>query len=261
MSGAVTLSSVAALRSGSGLVTAVVPASIQAIVASYEPSIMTSGLECGADGHLTANAGEPLPALARGWDAAGIGPGLGRDMGGQCLVAMMLSDYKGPLVLDADALYHYTDLFATGLKCQCSHLIFTPHPGEFSRMTGLSIPQIEEHREAIAAEYARQHEAIVVLKGHRTIVTDGTSLYVNAVGNSGMATGGSGDVLTGIITSLLGQGLNPLDAAALGVFVHGYTGDLAAAELSQRGMIASDLLKFLPRAWLTLERAKLGYSP
>ncbi len=112
---------------------------------------------------------------------------------------------------------------------------------------GAEYSQIEEHREAIAAEYARQHEAIVVLKGHRTIVTDGTSLYVNSVGNSGMATGGSGDVLTGIITSLLGQGLNPLDAAALGVFVHGFTGDLAAAELSQRGMIASDLLKFLPR--------------
>ncbi len=249
MSGAVTLSSVAALRSGSGLVTAVVPASIQGIVAAYEPSVMTLGLTCDDKGQLSSPFEAQLTSFLSVWDTIGIGPGLGRSQSAAELVGWLLGSFRGQVVLDADALFHYSLMDQTSRSRAAHSVVMTPHPGEFARLVGQSVSVIESDRVKWAAGYASEHQAVVVLKGHRTIVTDGVAAYINTSGNSGMATGGSGDVLTGMITSLLGQGMSPMDAAVLGVFVHGTAGDIAAGDLTERGMIASDLLKYLPAAW------------
>ncbi len=252
MSGSISLSSVAALRSGSGLVTAIVPKSIQPIVAGYEPSLMTIGMDDDPlEGLLPVSLGR-LTQLADGKDAIGCGPGLGRSPAAVQLTRDLLQNAACPLVLDADALNVVAEhgLISEKGHCQC---VITPHPGEFLRLTGLSIAAIESQREEHAMAYARQSGVIVVLKGPGTVVTDGHRCFVNNTGNSGMATGGSGDVLTGIITSLLGQRMPAFEAAAIAVHVHGLAGDIAADRLSERGMIASDILRFLPDAWKKLE--------
>ena len=131
--------------------------------------------------------------------------------------------------------------------------ILTPHPGEFSRLTGLAIPDIQANRIDTAVEFAARHRVILLLKGSGTVITDGSRVAINATGNSGMATGGCGDVLTGVIAALLAQGLEPFHAARLGAHLHGLAGDLAAIDLSQPGLIASDLPRYLGRAWLKCE--------
>jgi ADP-dependent NAD(P)H-hydrate dehydratase len=258
MSGSISLAAVAALRSGSGLVTAAVPRSIQAIVAAFEASCMTIGLACDSDGCLHEQGLPQLMDAVTGRDAVGIGPGLGTSKVAELLVHRLLSQSDVPLVLDADAL---NVIAAAGLlekSDRVAQCVLTPHPGEFARLTDLTPEQIDEDRQAVAMEFAKRLNVVLVLKGQHTLVTDGIRLYCNTTGNSGMATGGSGDVLTGMITSLLGQGMTGLEAAALAVHVHGLAGDLAAAELSQRSMIASDLLRYLPPAWLQLERGTSG---
>jgi NAD(P)H-hydrate epimerase len=152
-----------------------------------------------------------------------------------------------PMVVDADALFALAQHTAA-LAHPPAPRILTPHPGEFARLLGGR--KIEPHeREAQAQSFAKRTGTIVVLKGHQTVVTDGRNSYVNMTGNPGMATGGTGDVLTGIITALVCQDLAPFDAARLGVYVHGLAGDLAAVELGQVAMVSSDLIKYLPRAW------------
>jgi NAD(P)H-hydrate epimerase len=130
--------------------------------------------------------------------------------------------------------------------------IVTPHPGEFARLTGLSVAEIQQRRQEAAQEFARKHHVVVLLKGHQTVITDGNLAPRNVTGNSGMATGGTGDVLTGLITSLMAQRKTGYDAARLGAYLHGRAGDLAAELLSEPGLIASDLPKFLGRAWREL---------
>jgi len=130
--------------------------------------------------------------------------------------------------------------------------ILTPHLGEFARLTGLDVSQLPQDRQRHAVEFARLHRVVLLLKGHETLITDGKRLAVNTTGNSGLATGGSGDVLTGLIVALVAQGMTAFDAAQLGAHLHGLAGDLAAEELSMPGMIASDLLHFLGRAWCEL---------
>ena len=252
MSGAVCLASVAALRSGSGLVTAVVPRAIQSIVAAFEPCIMTVGLIDNPEFGLLALSSADAAILTNGRDAVGIGPGLGENEAAATLVRDVLKCAACPLVLDADALNVAARHCLLTTDRNASSCVITPHPGEFARLTGRSIEDVEQHREEAAVEFAVTHRVIVVLKGPGTIVTDGTHLYRNTTGNSGMGTGGSGDVLTGILTSLLGQGLPALNAAAIAVHVHGLAGDIAAERFTQRGMIASDLLNCLPEAWRQL---------
>jgi len=258
MSGSVCLAGKAALRAGSGLVTVAVPSAIQPIVSSFEPSYMTSGMPCSPDGELASTAAEGLAQLLKGTDAVAAGPGMRQSPGSLSLIRKLLRETAGPLVLDADALnlmaaeglLHDVDCCAASQKQQ---RVLTPHPGEFSRLSGLTLQEISQNPAKTAAEFAAKHQLVVVLKGHRTVVTDGGRVFRNSTGNSGMATGGSGDVLTGIIASLLGQKMSAFDAACLGVWVHGRSGDLAAAALSKRGMIASDLLSYLPAAWISLE--------
>ena len=247
MAGAIGLASLSCLRSGAGLVTAATASVVQPIVASYEPSLMTLPLTCDNAGHVALKA---LPALASFLEAStavALGPGLGRSDELVEFVGRLYVDVKQPMVVDADALNALAK--QPGILSQAGGpRVLTPHPGEFGRLLGReTIPLLE--RESLAREFAGQHGVVVVLKGHRTVITDGTRLALNTTGNPGMATGGTGDVLTGIVTALLCQKLPPYDAARLGCHVHGLAADLAASELGQVSLIASDLIKYLPTAW------------
>jgi ADP-dependent NAD(P)H-hydrate dehydratase len=253
MSGAVCLSSVSALRSGSGLVTAAIPRSIQTIVASHEASVMTIGLSTDSDGLLASQSTAFIEQFLAGKDAIAIGPGLGQSAAAADLVARVLEICRVPLIMDADALNAAAAHGLLAKRNTVTPCVITPHPGEFSRLTGKPASDDEEIRISTAVEFATTHGLTVVLKGPRTVVTNGERLFMNTTGNSGMAKGGSGDVLTGIVASLLGQKMNAFEAAALAVHAHGRAGDLAASELGQRGMIASDLLKSLPKAWQMME--------
>jgi len=251
MSGAASLAGTAALRSGAGLVTVAVPQSIQSIVASFEPSFTTVGLPCRNDGQLSGETIDVVSQLLTGRDAVGVGPGLGQSEVVGSVIRALIERADVPLILDADAL----NAVASGSLSlrRAAPTVMTPHPGEFARLTGRSAGEVETQRESLAVEYARRQGVVVVLKGAGTVVTDGTQTYVNTTGNSGMATGGTGDVLTGVITALSGQGMTSYDASVAAVFVHGRAGDLAAGETSERGLIASDLLKWLPHAWAAPE--------
>lgn len=247
MSGAAILSGVGALRSGAGLVFLAVPDAILSIVAGAEPSYLTIGLPSDASGHIGDGASVLRQAI-HGKSAVAIGPGLGQSATLQSIVSDLYTTCELPLVVDADGL----NLLAETGREMSHHAgarILTPHPGEFGRLIGRTASEVQEHRQTLAIEFARRHQVVLVLKGHGTVITDGDRTAVNQTGNSGMSTGGTGDVLTGLIVGLLAQGMPPFDAARLGVHLHGLAGDLAAAELTQPGLIASDLPRFLGAAW------------
>jgi NAD(P)H-hydrate epimerase len=248
MSGAISMAGLATLRSGAGLVTLAVPQSAQNVVASFSPCYMTLGL-ADYDGQIILAGCESMLTFAESATAVALGPGLGRGNTLTHVVARTYCHVKQPMVVDADALFALAQRPEV-LKASNGPRVLTPHPGEFARLTGV-VPEGPD-RVTAAAEFARREpdgNTIIVLKGHGTVVTDGRSYSVNQTGNPGMATGGSGDVLTGIITALLCQGLSPFDAARLGVYVHGLAGDLAALELGQVSLIASDIIDYLPRAF------------
>jgi NAD(P)H-hydrate epimerase len=247
MAGAIAMAGMAALRSGAGLVKLATPSMCQPTVASFEPSLMTASLPCDGEGRITNWAVPLLAQIAEEATAVAVGPGLGRSEELLEVVAWLYQSIAQPMVVDADALYALSQQPKI-LENAGGPRVLTPHPGEFARLIGRErIPS--EERESLARDFARKTGAVVVLKGHRSVITDGQQLALNATGNPGMATGGTGDVLSGIITALLCQKLTPYDAARLGVHVHGLAGDLAAAELGQVGMIASDLIEYLPTAW------------
>lgn len=256
MSGAACLSGLAALRGGAGLVTVACPVSIQPIVAGFEPGYLTIGLPEDTDGRLDLSVLDQLPGRIKGQDAIAAGPGLGNTPDVRAVVQRLYNDATVPLVVDADGLNVLSPAFQEGriARPPAAPRVLTPHPGEFSRLTGMSISEIEEKRQEAALQFAEQNQVILVLKGPGTIVTDGERLFINETGNSGMATGGSGDILTGILTALLATGGNPLDMTRLAVHLHGLAGDLATEELSQQGMIASDLPRYLCEAWKRVSR-------
>jgi NAD(P)H-hydrate epimerase len=252
MSGAIALAGMAALRSGAGLVTLAVPDACLETVASFEPSYMTVPLVCDEAGRLRREAETEIGRLASVSDCVACGPGLGRSPTLNELVLRLYETLPQPLVLDADGL---NALAAAGDHCPTATAprILTPHPGEFRRLAGQ--PDARWPREELcqrAVDLAGQRNWVLVVKGHRTLVTDGTRVTYNTTGNPGLATGGSGDVLTGVITALLGQGLAAFEAAQLGVYVHGQAGDLAAAQLGETSLIARDLIRFLPPAFRSL---------
>jgi ADP-dependent NAD(P)H-hydrate dehydratase len=251
MAGAITLAGKATLRSGAGLVTLAVPTCVLDVVAGFEPSYMTHSLADNGE-HLDPSATTEIIALAKTATAVAVGPGLGRSAALTDLVQHMYHQIDRPMVVDADALFSLAAR-PQALALPGGERILTPHPGEFARFTGHRV-EMERRAEAAAGLAKRDaaKQTIVVLKGHGTIVSDGAQVSINQTGNPGMATGGSGDVLTGVITGLLCQGLAPFDAARLGVHVHGLAGDLAAEELGQVSLIASDLIEYLPKAFLRL---------
>ena len=260
MSGAAALAGLGALRGGTGLVYLAVPASIAPIVASIEPSYLTIPLPESDSGQLSA---ESLPAISkrvRGMNAVAIGPGWGRSDDLREVAASLFADTQCPLVADADALNLLAG-DATALSRHAGPRIITPHPGEFARLIGANVKTVQSDRKTLAEGFAAKHELIVLLKGRESIITDGRTTYINPTGNSGMATGGTGDVLTGIITALVTQDLPPLEAARTGAYLHGLAGDLAASHFSEPALIASDLPRYLGRAWkVVLDRQNAGES-
>jgi len=250
MSGAIALAGMAALRSGAGLVRLAVPEGCRDLVASFEPSYMTFSLPADREGRMIAAAKDRISEFADTADGVACGPGLGRSSQLGDLMAWMYQVLPHAMVLDADALFALAD-GPERLDEPGGPRILTPHAGEFLRFLEVRKPSRED-LERLAIRKAADWGVVIVLKGHQTLVTDGSRVYHNNTGNPGMATGGSGDVLTGIITALLCQDLSSLDAARLGAHVHGLAGDLAAEAMGQVGMIASDLVRFLPAAFQRL---------
>lgn len=239
--GAAYLAAMGALRSGAGLVYLGVTESIYAIeaVKLNEPIVFPLPDE---GGMLAVSAVEQIRELLPKMDAVLIGPGLGQGKGTLAALKTVLREFGGPVVLDADGI----NLLARHkylLRGRTAPTVLTPHEGEFARLAG----QITPDRQTAAEMLAREMGCIVVLKGHGTIITDGVVCYQNTTGNPGMAVGGSGDVLAGMITSLLGQHIAPMDAAAAGVWLHGAAGDRCAEKLGQYAMLPTDLLEELPR--------------
>lgn len=245
MAGAAFFAAKAALRSGAGLVTAVLPDSIYPIVATMLPEAVFVPLSA-ENGTLSATARSVLREKGQRAQAIVAGCGLGINENTETLILDLITARTAPLVLDADGitiLAQHIDI----LKTEHAPLILTPHPGEMARLCGKGIAEIQAAREETALQFAVEHGVTVVLKGHQTVVaTPQGNVWINTTGNPGMATGGSGDVLAGIISGLLAQGFSAEDAALCGVYLHGLAGDRAAERLSQAGLLPSDLLEELP---------------
>lgn len=239
--GAAALSALGALRVGAGLVYLGVPDSIYEIEAIKltEPIVFPLPEQ---DGSLSEGAVDKINELIPNMDAILVGPGLGRSSGVEAVVKHVVNKARCPLILDADGINHMA-VHKDILRGRTGITIITPHEGEFVRFTGTCI----KDRKNAAMSLARDLGIIVVLKGHQTLVTDGTVCYQNSSGNPGMAVGGSGDVLAGMIAGLIGQGLDPVVGAACGVWLHGAAGDICADQMGQYGMLPSDMLSVLPR--------------
>ena len=254
MIGAPALAANAALRGGAGLATVAVPAVIQLTVAGLCPCATSIPLACDEAGGLTRAAIRQFRDAAGAADVIALGPGLAVSGMNLQLVQSALEQEK-PLVLDAGGLMNLVKIEGWPALRRCP-LILTPHPGEFSHLTGEPSRHVQADRLNAAAGAARRWQGmtrlslVCVLKGAGTVVTDGRRAYVNATGNPGLATGGSGDVLTGLAAAMLGQRLPPFEAACLAAWVHGRAGDLAAKKLGQASMIAGDLLDYLPAAMI-----------
>jgi NAD(P)H-hydrate epimerase len=242
--GAAHLAAMGALRSGAGLVTVATPRCCLPIVAASSPVFMTLELPDDASGTVAADAVEKV--LEQAHDVIACGPGLGRSAPVAQFVHELLDRVSVPLVLDADALTVLADDPARLTGREERDVIITPHPGEMARLVGKSIADVQANRIEVATEFATSHSVYVVLKGHRTVIaTPEGHVYINPTGNPGMATGGTGDILTGMIAAWLAQLLDAEAACRLAVFLHGSAGDLAEINHGQAGMIASDLLEYL----------------
>ncbi|MGD0784624.1 MAG: NAD(P)H-hydrate dehydratase [Sedimentisphaerales bacterium] len=255
-SGAAAIAAKAALRSGSGLVRLAIPQSILPIVAAIEPCYTTIPLAEDSSGKISVKAVDAVLEAVEENDITAFGPGLGVSSGVKTVLENLLRLDGIRLVIDADGLNNLATLGNWPDICK-ANVILTPHPGEMGRLwSGLLRKTMPINRESIAAEFVSATRAVVVLKGQGTVVADAEKIYVNTTGNPGMATAGTGDVLTGVIAALCGQGLDNFDAAVLGVYVHGMAGDLAAEEKGQMSLIATDVIDYLPKAFRNISSEK-----
>lgn len=239
--GAAALAAMGALRSGAGLVYLGVPESIYAIeaVKLTEPIVFPLPDE---DGMFSVSAIETVAQYLPQMNAVLIGPGIGKSDGCMELLRYVLEQFEGPVILDADGINliaGHKDI----LRGRTGTTILTPHAGEFARISGKAV----ENRTEDAVNLAKALDSIVLLKGHETVITDSKTCYINSTGNPGMAVGGSGDVLSGIIISLIGQGISCLEAAACGAWIHGKAGDICAEKIGQYGMLPTDMLQVIPQ--------------
>lgn len=249
MTGAVCLASRSASRSGCGLVCAVVPEELNSIFEIKHTEEMSVPLNS-ENGIFKGDDTEKLFEILSKCKSVATGMGAGKSKGYQRVLKWLLREYKGTLILDADAL----NIIAEKPYYLKNGVIMTPHTGEFARITGKSCAEIEENREEIAKKYAKEKSVILVLKGKNTIVTDGERVYINKTGNKGMAKGGSGDVLSGIIASLCAQGMEKFDGAMCGVYLHGLAGDIAEEKYTDMAMTASDIINCIPDAYKQILR-------
>lgn len=239
--GAAALAAMGALRTGAGLVFLGVPECIYEIEATKLTEPIVFPLP-DSDGKFSDGAIFPIRERMHGMDAILIGSGMGSCQSTFSIVKTILQEYAGPVVLDADGinvLSGHIDI----LRGRTGTTVLTPHTGEFARIAG----ELTDDRISSAVKFAKLSGSIVLLKGHRTVITDSNICYINNTGNPGMAVGGSGDVLAGMIAALLGQGITPLEAAACAAWLHGAAGDICAEEIGQYGMLPTDMLKVLPR--------------
>ena len=257
MPGAISLSAVAALRSGAGLVATACPQEAWPVVASYNPCVMCSAIES-IDGMFAATGTESLLTKCQWADAVAIGPGMGCSQGCSAVTNSIYAEVTCPVVVDADALNNLADS-AADLGNKAGPRVITPHEGEFARLTGSKF----DSRSAMvshAVELAAKSQIVVVLKGPGTVVTDGKRVSHNQTGNSALATAGTGDVLTGVIASLLGQGMDCFEAAVSGSHLHGLASDLFAKDQSAASLLATDLIEFIPDAMTAITRPSTANS-
>jgi NAD(P)H-hydrate epimerase len=254
MAGAPSLAGLGALRGGAGLVQVAVPRGIQPVVAGFRPETTTRGLPQTAGGAVGRGARAALEAALPGWDAVVLGPGLGRAAATQGLVRAFTPVVAVPLVLDADALFAFNGR-TEDLRARRAPTVLTPHEGEAARLLGTTSAEVHAERQGVAADLAARAQGVIVLKGPGTIVTDGRRLYVNRTGGPALATGGTGDVLAGLVAALLAgaaaTGLDAFEAACIAVHAHGAAAD-AVAGGRDRGLLASDLAAGLPDALAAL---------
>ena len=251
-SGAAVLCGEAAMRAGAGLVTLGIPESLSEDIIKIKPKeVMTFPLPETSDGTLSLSGYKKIKDFVKNTDVLAVGPGLTQNKSTQGLVRKVISIIDKPMVIDADglnALVGHLKMLST-IHYPLSAKILTPHPGEMARLMGASIKKVQAGRKDITKKFAKDYKVTLVLKGHNTVVADyHGNLYINKTGNPGMATAGSGDVLTGMIAAFLGQGLNQFEASKYAVYLHGLAGDLAAKKKTQIGMIASDIIDKIPGA-------------
>lgn len=253
--GAAVLSSVSALRVGAGYVTLACPAVVANAVCAAVPDVVIVPLRtrggCVASGEYrkTSNLFGRATAVSIGCGLSGVSGGTTGVRAFFTRLVCMLAHRDLPVVIDADGLNFLAALAPLALP---RRVVLTPHERELSRLLRTDAADIRENRRAFAELAAKRFSAVVVLKGHRTIVTDGERTFVNTTGNSALSKAGSGDVLTGMTAGLCAQGLSPLDAACLAVFLHGRAGELASADMTEYGVLASDLPSYIPRAIASL---------
>lgn len=251
MPGACIMAAEAAARSGVGLLQIATVKGITPVIASRIPEAMPEPLEADENGFISANNYEKIMSAADKATAVLIGCGLGVTDGTRELVAKLLKNLNCPIILDADGINCISDSIDIIRQVQSS-IILTPHPGEMARLCGKSTKDIQSDRLNIAMSFSKEYNATVVLKGAGTIIAGQNNIYVNQTGNPGMAKGGSGDVLSGIIASLSAQGISMLNSSVLGTFVHGAAGDLAAEKKSMQSMTATDIISELPEVFKKL---------
>jgi ADP-dependent NAD(P)H-hydrate dehydratase / NAD(P)H-hydrate epimerase len=246
--GAARMVALGALRAGCGLVTAAIPSALQAGMVSRAMEVMTEGLPETPDGSLAAAGLPRILRLLEGKRVVAIGPGLTTHPETKKLIREVVLKARVPVILDADGINAFAG--STGLLSGTRRpLVLTPHPGEMGRLVGLRTEEVQRRRIPLAREFARRHGCTLVLKGHRTLIASSTGrVFANPTGNPGMATGGSGDVLTGLLAGLVAQGIAAEGAAGLAVYLHGLAGDLAAAEMGEMPLMARDILNHFPRA-------------
>ncbi|MBD3257686.1 NAD(P)H-hydrate dehydratase [candidate division GN15 bacterium] len=254
LTGAATMAGEACLRGGSGLVKVACPLTVQPVLATKLTEVMTYPLpDVARKGALALRGLGELRKLASEQDALVIGPGIGRHRETFELVRRLVSKLDRPAIIDADGLNAFEGHTEKLKDCKAP-LVLTPHPGEFKRLSGESVPQGIHERVAVARSLAAEFGVVLVLKGSPTLVAGPNGdVYLNPTGNHGMASGGTGDVLSGLVGSFLGQGMEAVDAAVVAVYVHGLAGDFAAESLTPRALIAGDLIDFLPQVFELLE--------
>jgi ADP-dependent NAD(P)H-hydrate dehydratase len=252
MSGAAALAGRSALRAGAGLVRVATPKSVLLIVASIEPSFTTIALPEDSLGRISAKAINPILEAVSENDVVAFGPGVGISGALRSVLEALLEQEQLRLIIDADGLNNLAGIKDWPIKLKAK-LVLTPHPGEMKRLwSALFREQLPPDRQQQAIQLAQQTKTVVALKGAGTVVTDGQKVYINKTGNPGMATAGSGDVLTGVITALAGQGLSDFDAAVLGVYIHGLAGDIAVENFGRVSLMTTDIIRALADAFMRI---------
>jgi hydroxyethylthiazole kinase-like uncharacterized protein yjeF len=255
-SGAAAMAGMAVLRAGAGLSTVATAKSALGTVAGFHPELMTEPLPETHAGTISRSARERIDELAKGKSVVAIGPGISGNPQTAEMVRALVANLRVTMVVDADGLNAF-DGRTNELNGKGRTLVITPHPGEMARLAGMSIPDVQKDRLGVARKFAREHELIVVLKGHRTLVVqpDGEA-WVNTTGNPGMSTGGTGDILTGMVAGMIAQ--NPKDAfvaTMTAVHLHGLAGDVMSEQLGEHSLVATDLLQGLPEAFRRTKKA------